>query len=137
MKSWFEKFARAQNEIDGALRSRPAIPQADSDLHDSIMRAVRGAAREETAESKSMGVWLAPAFIVASLAAVSLGVWLSPVDVRPKTLVPSSEMAAAPGTALDLSAQIPGMAFAPLSNELAHVNQDLHQTTQVLLASFP
>ena len=151
MKFPFSNLFRPQEEIERALRRPPAPPPVGSDLHSSIMRAVNErTSRRDVPTSKQYdsgdrtqrrGV---PAFgwmtfgTGMALAALCVGFWLRPQS--PKTSpsnIPSSELAQAPGTALDFGAQLPALVMAPYSNEWARVDNDLHATTQDLLASLP
>ncbi len=140
MNSWWNKFRRQQQAVDHALRAAtPSLRPADAALHDSIMRSVRAARRQpEPRREVALGWWLSGA-MAASLAAAAL--WLHP---RPPAAVPTpqklaavTEMASAPGAALELGAQAPALFMAPLTNEMARVDQDLHSATAVLLESFP
>jgi len=137
MKSWLAKFTRSQEDVERALRRPAPAPKAALELHASIMRAVRAARHEEQPRRKPFSMWLMVSGVGVSLAAVCAGLLLWPHATTPPTVMASSELAQAPGTALDLGAQVPGLLMAPLSNELARVDHDIHHTTQVLLASFP
>ena len=136
MKSWLAKFTRLQEDLERALRRPSAAPKPDPELHNSIMRAVRAARHEEQPRRKPFSLWPVVSGVGVSLAALCVGLLLRPQTPIPSAIA-SSELAQAPGTALDLGAEAPGLLMAPLSNELARVDHDIHHTTQVLLASFP
>jgi hypothetical protein len=136
MKVWLSKFIRGLEDVDRALRHPPSAPPPDPALHDSIMRAVRAAARAEQPQRKPIFAWVVSAGVALSLAALAAGLLLRPA-ATPKSVMAPNDLAEAPGAALDLGERMPGMFMAPLSNELVRVDHDLHNTTQVLLASFP
>jgi hypothetical protein len=127
-----ERFARRTEALGRALRS---VPPAAPLLHDSIMRAVRAAARRQQPRRALAPWWLAASAVVAALAVICL--W--PAFHRP----------AAPGRpsldgavlVLEMSEQMPDtmpkLVMAPLSDEWARVDRNVQDTTQVLLASFP
>ena len=123
--------------MDRALRAKPSLPKPDPALHDSIMRAVRAAQTEPAyAERLEHRGWMIAAGVTACAAlALAFVVWRNPPTPAP--LLAQTELSQAPGAALDLSAQMPAMIMAPLSNELSRVDSDIHRTTEVLLASFP
>jgi hypothetical protein len=138
MKSWLSRFNWAQNDVERALRRKPALPAPDADLHDSIMRAVRAACREEQTPRRPSTAWMAAWALGISVAALAVGLWLRPPVAPPASkAMAARDLAGAPGAALELGSQLPDLLMAPLSNELARVDHDLHQTTEALLASFP
>jgi len=138
--NWWNKFCSQQREVDRVLRAdRPAMAAADAGLHDSIMRSVRAARRlQEPRRELALGWWLSGALAAAVAAAV---LWHPrPVvsrEPQKMAVVTETEMAAAPGAALELGAQAPALIMAPLSNELARVDKDVQSATAVLLESFP
>jgi hypothetical protein len=138
MKFPFSNLFRPQDEIEQALRRPPAPPKVDADLHASIMSAVRQARRDEQEPQSAQAFgWWTTAGAGIALAAVCLGLWLHSKAPMSSPTVASSELAQAPGAALDFGAQLPALVLAPYSNEWARVDHDLHTTTQDLLASLP
>jgi hypothetical protein len=76
--------------------------------------------------------------VVAAVAAMAgVCIWLA-VHRAASTSGPSL---AGPGMVLEMSGQMPNVMssalMAPLTNELALVDRNLQDTTQILLASFP
>jgi hypothetical protein len=127
-----ERFTRRTQALRQTLRSvRPAAPA----IHDSIMRAVRAAARPEPPRRAPVLSWLAASGAVAALAAVCL----SPTVFRPKP--PGRQALDGPAMILQMSENMPAnmqsFVMSPLSNEWARVDHDLQDTKQVLLASLP
>jgi hypothetical protein len=116
------------------LRQAPSLPKPGAGLHDSIMRAVHASAPAAPRVSRAF-VWWVPVAAAASLAA--LAVWWQFRAPAPSAPPMPNEIASAPGDALDLGAQAPALLMAPLSNELARVDHDLHHATEAMLASFP
>jgi hypothetical protein len=127
-----KRFAYRTQALKRSLRSPPT---ADPSLHDSIMRAVRGSARREQPRRAPVFSWLAPSAAVAVLAVFFF--WMA----RPRPAPPGHAPLDGPLTVLEMSetmsADVPSMMMAPLSNEWARVNHDVQGTTQILLASLP
>ena len=127
-----ERFARRTEALGRALRN---VPPAAPSQHESIMRAVRAAARREPPRRALAPSWLAAAAAIAALAVICL--W--PGIHRPALPVgPSLGQAV---QVLEMSEQMPHtmpkMVMAPLSDEWARLDRNVQDTTQVLLASFP
>ncbi|HTA31589.1 MAG TPA: hypothetical protein VK731_13940 [Candidatus Cybelea sp.] len=127
-----ERFARRTEALGRALRS---VPPAAPSQHDSIMRAVRAAARRD-----KLARWFSPSWLAVSATVAALAVMCCWIIIhRPMPANRQSLDGAA--MVLELSEQMPDtmpkMVMAPLSNEWARVDRDLRDTTQVLLASFP
>jgi hypothetical protein len=127
-----ERFARRTEALGRALRS---VPLPDPSLHDSIMRSVRNAARREQPRRS-----LAPSWLPAAAAAAALTiacVWATFHRPTP----PSRESLDGAVMVFEESEQMlntmPKMVMAPMYDEWARVDQDVQDTTHVLLASFP
>jgi hypothetical protein len=128
-----QRFAQRAQALGQTLRSPP--PSGPPDFHDSIMRAVRSSARAEQPRRVPVWSWLAASGAVAAVAVACL--YLS--SLRPK--VERREALDGPVKILkmgeNISTTVPSFAMSPLSNEWAHVDHDLQDTAQVLLASLP
>jgi hypothetical protein len=127
-----QRFARKSEALGQTLQNvQPSVPP----LHDSIMRAVRAAARREEPRTAPVWSWLATSGAVAAVVALCLywGV------VRPRVV--AARALNEPGIVLDncarMPATMPSFAMAPLSNEWARVDHNLQDTAQVLMASLP
>gem|GEM_PF-3216184 len=127
-----ERFARRTEALGRSLRS---VPPADAGLHDSIMRSVRNAARREQPQRSPTPSWLAATAAVAALTIVCI--WATFHRPTP----PGRESLDGAVMVLEMSEQMPNtmpkMVMGPLSDEWARVDQDVQDTTHVLLASFP
>jgi hypothetical protein len=127
-----ERFTRRTESLGRALRKPPL---ADASMHESIMRAVRAAAREQQRRRAPGLAWLAVSASVAALTVVCF--WMGfhrPAQSGVKSLDGAVMV-------LEMSEKMPNtmpsLVMSPLSDELARVDRDLQTTTQVLLASFP
>jgi hypothetical protein len=127
-----ERFARRTQSFGQSLRSPPPAEPA---LHDSIMRAVRVAARQEQPRRASWAKWVAAPASIAALAMVCF--WIS--FHRPAPAGGQSMDGAV--MVLEMSEKMPhtmpSLVMAPLDDEWARVNRDLQNTKEILLASFP
>jgi len=127
-----ERFTRRTEALGRVLRS---VPTAESGLHDSIMRSVRDAARREQPSRSLAPSWFWPAAAVAGLAIVCT--WATFHRPTP----PGRQSLDGAFMVLEVSEQMPNtmpkMVMEPLSDEWARVDQDVQDTTHVLLASFP
>jgi hypothetical protein len=127
-----ELFTKRTQALGQTLRS---LPPSAPPLHDSIMRAVRDAARSEQPRRAPVWSWLAASSAVAALAVVCLDLTF----LRPK--LPVGQAMDGPVMVLEMSenmhATMPTLVMAPLSDEWARVDHDLQSTKQVLLASLP
>jgi hypothetical protein len=127
-----ERFTRRTETLGQALR-RP--PPTGPSMHDSIMRAVRAAARPAPARRSPVAAWLVATTALAGLALA----FLLTADHRQTTLRGTSMDGAV--TVLEMSEHIPNtipsFVMSPLSNEWARVDRNLQDTKQVLLASLP
>lgn len=126
-------FAGRVYEMDSALRERPAT-QAPSDLHDSVMQAVRGVERSGRSAPRSINWvgWLpAPAL---ALCAICAWLWLSHRQAETRSL-PSLSSAFESGE--QMAKTFPAELVDPLQEELRRVNLDLDDTARFLVASVP
>ncbi len=122
---------------------RTSVPGGEipSDLHRSIIHAVRASARP------SRFVWPAWAFKLAAPAlALVLGVVLCmypqpPVSVVPRAALATPQSLTAGPAALALGEQVtvdgPAAMLAPLSDELERLNQDVQRAATAFLAALP
>ena len=130
-----QRFVRRADALGRALKHQPP---PGPPLHDSIMRAVRASARRGQPRRAPVSFWLTASSSAAAVAAVAgVCVWLAFHRAAPSA-GPSLN---GPALVLEMSEQIPNAMplamLAPLTNELARVDRDLQDTTQILLASFP
>jgi hypothetical protein len=128
-----QRFVRRADALGRALKHQPLPPGPP--LHDSIMRAVRESARRGQPRGAPVSFWLTASAAAAAVAGVC--VWLAFHRAAPSA-GPSLN---GPALVLEMSEEIPNAMplamLAPLTNELARVDRDLQDTTQILLASFP
>jgi hypothetical protein len=133
-----QSFEDEMTAVDRALKQCPPKPQAPPGLHGSIMQAVRAVERPAAAPAGLAFLRWAAVPVAAALALVA--VWLA---MRGPAAPPSqaTQSLAAATTALEMSGQLaqtmPSAVVAPLSDELARLNQDLDNTAQFILASLP
>jgi hypothetical protein len=127
------RFAQRTEILGRALRLAP--PPVEPALRDSIMRAVRAAARAEPSRRAPVSVWRAATAAVAAVAVVCL--WTAHHHPAP----PGRQSLDGAVAVLEIGEQIPGampsLVMSPLSNEWDRMDRNLRDTTQVLLASFP
>jgi ferric-dicitrate binding protein FerR (iron transport regulator) len=127
-----ERFTRRTESLGRSLR-RP--PLADASMHDSIMRAVRAAAREQQPRRVPGVAWLAVSASVAALVVVCLWIGIH------RSAQPGGQSLNGAAMVLEMGERMPdtmpALVMAPLSDEWARVDHDLQNTKQVLLASFP
>jgi len=127
-----ERFTKRTQALVQTLRK---LPPSGPPLHDSIMRAVRDAARSKQSRRAPVLSWLAASGVVAALAAACLYV----TYFRAK--LPGKQALDGPVLVLEMSenmqTSMPSLVMSPLSNEWALVDHDLQDTKQVLLASLP
>jgi len=127
-----QRFAkRAEAHGETLCQLTPSGPP----MHDSIMRAVRAAARQEQPRRDAAWRWWVASGALAALTLVSV-YW---THLRPK--VPVQQAMESPVMFLEMStnmlAEMPALMMSPLSNEWARVDHDLQSTTKVLMASLP
>jgi hypothetical protein len=145
MKSLFAKFRNSDRTLEISLRGSAPRTEFPATLHDSIMRAVHAAHREERAQVSAFAKfqrfvqmrWV-PATGLASVVAVAVLLMLhnrpeSP-NLNPETL---PEISAAFSASQEMVDAIPSVTVGPLSDELDKVNQDLDRTAKFLLATLP
>jgi hypothetical protein len=130
--SELDRFARRAQDLGRALRNPPPGQPA---LRDSIMRAVRVAARERQPRRAPQTAWLAASGVLAAVAVIC--VWMN----FHRQASPGARSLDGPVVVLEMSEEMPktmpAFVMAPLSDEWARVDRNVHDTTQVLLASFP
>jgi len=138
------RFTENMESVDAALKGEKVAPETPAALHESIMRAVRRAHREEEREFNRGGIWerLIPATVLGLfLALILLDRPLS--ATRPQaTVSPSAAPAAGMvASALDrgnaLVSVVPNAAISPLTDEMARLKQDFTNAQSFLLASMP
>jgi hypothetical protein len=124
--------------LDRALKETAPRAEAPASLHQSIMQAVRAANRPAAAPRQPNILRWVPVPVFAVMLVIGV-LWVMQSPVRPP--VQTAQPLAAATTALQLGNQVvrtmPTAVVAPLSDELARLNQDLDKTAQFLLASLP
>jgi hypothetical protein len=145
MKSPFAKFRNSDKALESTLRGAPPRTEFPVALHDSIMRAVHAAHREERAQVSAFAtfqrfVQMRGVPVTGFASVVVLGALLmlhnhpeSP-NLNPETL---PEISAAFSASQEMVDAIPSVTVGPLSDELDKVNQDLDRTAKFLLATMP
>ena len=127
-----QRFAKRAEAHGETLRQ---LTPSGPPMHDSIMRAVRAAARQEQPRRDAAWRWWVASGALAALTLVSV-YW---THLRPK--VPVQQAMESPVMFLEMStnklAEMPALMMSPLSNEWARVDHDLQSTTKVLMASLP
>jgi ferric-dicitrate binding protein FerR (iron transport regulator) len=127
-----ERFAKRAQALGQTLRN---LPPSAPPIHDSIMRAVRSAARPAPPRRAPVLFWLSTSGAVAAVAAVCFYL----TYLHPK--LSGQQALDTPVAVLEMgenmSKTMPSFVMSPLSNEWARVDHDLQSTTQVLLASLP
>jgi hypothetical protein len=136
--------AKSHKAVESALRASAPEAEFPPGLHDSTIRAVKLARREEIAVSQ-VGVLQRVAQLrwapVTGFAALALfGIWLTVYD-RSGQATACAPAIPAISTALTVSQEIadglPSVTVGPLSDEWDKVNQDLNHTADFLLANLP
>jgi hypothetical protein len=127
------RFAETSQALHRALKSGPKAPELPAFLHESIMRAVTGAAGPRIPPSPWLALrWLPVPALAVLLAA---GFWWSLRRApAPQPLAPASAVLEA---GQDMTRTVPAAVMAPLSDEWQRVNRDVRHTTQFLWASLP
>jgi len=144
MISWFRRLEIA-NDLDEVLRSAEQKTRIPPSLHSSIMRAVRNAHRhtESAGHHQRAGLvsWLP--LPIGAAAAIVLG-WIliqrqaTPIPSWSRSEPQSLPVAFSPFEFRDeVVKSVPSVVFAPLTNELQLINEDLERTADFLLASLP
>lgn len=128
------RFAASVKSLDCRLKAERVLSEVPSDLHASIMRAVRKASTPERRElSPWVRRWL-PASGVALLAAIGLW-WHSP---QPVTVKPVADPLA---VVVKLPPSAPQRAssaiLSPLSQEMEYLKRDFEGAVRFLAASAP
>ena len=143
------RFARKLDAVDRALRRTPGTPEPDPALHSSIMRTIRAARAEARPKTERPGwfAWIPAAGVAAAAAVVCFALLprdtVKPIDIDATGAVTMAraESVGASVALMEKGGQMtkamPDMVMSPLSNEWAHVDQDMRSATRTLLASFP
>jgi hypothetical protein len=146
MKSPFAKLRHSADSVEAALRGSPPKSEVPRALHNSIMRAIQAAHREERSQAFGFEIFQRFATIrwlpLTGFAALALlGIWLafrhyseSPTTSNNQSL---PEISSAFVTSQELMDSLPSVTVGPLSDELDKVNQDLDRTAEFLLATLP
>jgi hypothetical protein len=128
------QFETTMRDLDRQLKAAQPARSMPSDLHDNIMRVVRGASREQEWQS-ALTIWRrlpAPALVLLVVG----GVWWT--LSRPQ---PQSEPLRSAGAVLEqgreLTLQAPAAVLAPLSKEMESLNRDFRNAVEFLVASVP
>jgi hypothetical protein len=128
------RFAASVKSLDRRLKAERVLSEVPSDLHASIMRAVRKAL---TPERRELSPWLLrwlPASGVALLAAI--GLWWhtsQPVTVEPVAAPLASVVELPPSAPQRASSAI----LSPLSQEMEYLKRDFEGAVRFLAASVP
>jgi hypothetical protein len=129
--SQFEETARL---LDRRLKSAQPAQTVPDGLHDSVLRAVRGAARAQERQFTGTILHRLPAPALALL--IVGGVWWMLNRSEPE-----SQSLATAGAALErshqLTQQAPAAVLAPLSQEMESLNRDFRNAVEFLVASVP
>jgi hypothetical protein len=134
------RFAQQAASLEQALKKEPVETPLPPSLHESIMRAVRAAEQRRVPVSNHGLRWI-PAFGLAAVALI--GVWLAIHDSSRHAPMPANTTLpfGSAATVLELKGKVandlPASVMAPLTEELAHINRDMAQTAQFLLAALP
>ena len=130
------QFAADAQELERRLRESRPEPEAVPFLHPSVMCSLAAAEAPGPVQAGWRRLrWLAVPGLVLLL---GVGLWATLKSPAPP---PQAQALAGLSTTLELGDTMPrtmatGL-VAPLSEELDHVNADLHSTAQFLLASVP
>ncbi len=124
--------------LDRALKETAPKAQAPVSLHGSIMQAVRTAQRPAVSARQPILLrWLPAPALALMLVMATLWVMYRPV----RTPSQDAQTLATATSPLHLGNEMvqtmPSAMVAPLSDELARLNQDLDKTAQFLLATLP
>ncbi len=146
MKSPFAKLRHSADSLEAALRDSRPKAEFPPALHNSIMRAIEAAHREET--TQVFGYTIIERFarirwvpITGFAALVLVGGWLAFQHSSAKPSISSaqsfSEISSALATSQELMDSLPAVTVGPLSDELDKANDDLERTAKFLLATLP
>src|SRR5688572_22242527 len=128
------QFEETMRALDLGLKAAQPVQAVPAELHDSVMRAVRGASRDRERQSSPKVLrWLpAPALALLFVG----GIWWT--MNRPKQESQPLETAvAALQRSHELTQQAPVAVLAPLSKEMEFLNRDLRNAVEFLVASVP
>jgi hypothetical protein len=146
MKSPFAKLRDSADSLEAVLRGSPPKSELPPTLHNSIMRAIAAAHREET--TQVFGFTISERFarirwvpITGFAALALLGSWLAFHHSSAKPPISSaqsfSEISSALARSQELMDSLPAVTVGPLSDELDKANDDLERTAKFLLATLP
>jgi hypothetical protein len=132
-----EAFAMETDAVETTLREqRPGIPELPSELHRSIMSAVRQQRNRPAAHSKFRLAWWLPVPAFAGLLVFAL------VQFWPHSPPPSEQISlwspvSSVEKGMELARIMPQEAVAPLSEELKKLRGDVENAKAFLMASLP
>jgi hypothetical protein len=142
-----EEFSRLDENrlpLDQVLRRTVRRPEMPSDLHNSIMGAVRSAAATKSLQRPALVPLVRWLSVPAAAAVALLGSWLlwrgplHPGRISASGQVATLNQAAALLEAGDqMKREMPAAMMAPLSNEWTRIQRDVDSTEQFLVASVP
>ncbi len=125
--------------VNRALKREKVSQDVPAGLHGSIMRAVAQSGQDAPEARILMPGWL-PAIGVAMMLVFAL-LWGLRLNHQSSQRAASVETLAAATEALNISKEfartIPAKVVAPVSGELAKINQDVDATAKFLVASIP
>jgi hypothetical protein len=152
------RFGEAMHKVECRLKSVQPAHDVPPGLHDSVMRAVRGASRAQEPLAPSDGETVAFKPYEGNACVLSVRWWC---EVAPRWLTapvlallvvgsvwwalnrsePELQPLAGAGAALEqshlLMRQTPAAVLAPLSNEMESLNRDFRNAVEFLVASVP
>ena len=132
--------------LDAHLRQSVPLPSTPPDLHDSVMRAVRHAARPAPANLRrpTYGIRLAlPA--LALIAVAGLAWWFGPrppsrelgQEQLPRTLMLATASRSTLQAGKRVAQEGPAAMLAPLEREMALLQSDVRKAAQFAIATLP
>ncbi len=132
-------FLERAEMVNRALKREKVSQDVPAGLHGSIMRAVAQSGQDAPEPRILMPRWL-PAMGVAMMLVFAL-LWGLRLNHQSSQRAASVETLAAATEALNISKEfartIPAKVVAPVSGELAKINQDVDATAKFLVASIP
>jgi len=145
MKSRPDKITNSGEALEMMLRKSPRRTAVPGALHDSIMRAVYAADREErilvSGFARFRGILQNRWIPVSGFAGIILLGLLLTLHNRSETRNRNSQALTQISAAFSASQAVvhalPSVTVGPLSDELDKMNQDLDRTAEFLLATLP
>lgn len=128
------RFGETVRSLDRRLKSVQPAHTVPPGLHDSVMRAVRGASRDQERQSAPKLLRGLPAPALALL--VVGGLWLTLNRSEPESQ-PLPTASDALEQSHKLTRQAPAAVLAPLSKEMESLNRDFRNAVDFLVASVP